>query len=273
MPSELSKLCSVCSDIRCVTKQGRNIRINSIVIFTEYLNSLNNRIPESKKVTAIIDELAKVAINASITKYGKNPTKDSLKNCRGRWLELVFSTAVTTLSDELWKSRVIIFPLPVARLGATEWWQLLNERERTMIMQLQVHSSNPDMIVIKVPQGLEQKIVRTKDPVELWSGATWKQLKGRISIRDVISFGSLKTSLRPDRRYLSLFEAITLKAIASFFRTKIKYFVICPRFSSADRKILKGKTLHDRFSSEAVDYLFSFRTMKDLYNIVRIIAV
>jgi hypothetical protein len=272
MSSVVTELCSRCSSKSCIHKDDGSISVRSIEIFKEYLAFYRGKLPEDRNVISIVEDCTSIAVNASRNKYGVNPTKDSLKNCRGRWFELVFCSVIAELRDDLIKTRRVLVPLPVARLETMEWWHLLNVEERKRVSGLKTFSSNPDMVCVEVHENLLGQVVETIDPIQLWSGKTWNRLEGKLSLANVKAFASLKTSMRPDRRYLSLFEAVTVKAVASYFGVKIKYYVVCPKFTPADLKVFRAKTLHDQFSSEAVDRLFTFNKVGDLYSIVREIA-
>lgn len=181
--------------------------------------------------------------------YSKDiPSKDSLNNCHGKWSEALFAiSAWNTLADINSRSDIdcyVYVKLPPKKSKKTEWLSLLNEEcskaiknfdldssnpivKKSSHKKLTLIASNPDAVLLKFPKKDLQGLALPLDPcskINNFDVATLSSLANLYShfynrvtpSKNLVSFISLKTSTRPDRRFQFLDEGNHVKSVMMY---------------------------------------------------------
>lgn len=157
--------------------------------------------------------------------HNQIPSGGSLNNCKGRWNEFSFlySAHASILSQ-----REDIYIVKMGNESSVKFWQLYKPDSRSRFIDfletlreedLVVRCSTPDFVLVR------KSVIADSipDSQELFGKSTfdelnnlYKKLINKCSPKDVISFISVKTSNRPDRRYQILYEANITKLASRY---------------------------------------------------------
>lgn len=170
------------------------------------------------------------------------PDTGSLNKCHGDWTEIICGITAWNVLCELNEHRdehdgyFVYVKLPDRKNGVgdedeTLWTSLLadkpnkliNERKgrlkRTNGNAVKLESSNPDAVILRLselPEGVNPtaKLVGLREENQKILGLTFDQCKGCVTNADqLVSFLSIKTSTRPDRRYQWIVEGNSVKGL------------------------------------------------------------
>lgn len=178
----------------------------------------------------------------------KNPTVNSFNNCNGRWAEYLFSSyAWNKLADinisNVAKQIPIVYvyvKLPDYKESDTKWTSIFKNKYQTVINDFDrdsndpavstaghnyftLYASNPDGLILKYTMTEYQAIAWPLDPFTKISGldmdtqnhldAMFKAATNTVTPSvNLVSFLSMKNSIRPDRKYQFVREGDNIKA-------------------------------------------------------------
>lgn len=176
----------------------------------------------------------------------KQPTGSAFNNCNGRWAEYVYAAyawdrlAALNSADDAQYIYVYV-KLPNNNSDDNEWISLLNQDYLTSLNRLErdehdpqvvgaghkaftLCSSNPDAVILKYtteeasalrfPLDPRIPVANLAIPVMQGMDSMYGALLGTVNPHDNLQcFLSVKTSIRPDRRYQFVHEGNNIKAI------------------------------------------------------------
>ncbi|UBK86161.1 Cfr10I/Bse634I family restriction endonuclease [Clostridium perfringens] len=215
-----------------------------------------------------------------------------ISNVRGSWLEVLMAV-------EYWNSFVssnqTILVLKMPNVSTFNFRKLFDEEatskinileEKLSLNNVTLTTSNPDFLLIdtskinfKFPTNKinNLRIDSVTNILEMY-----KNLEGKCSFDSIIGGISVKTSLRPDRRYQAVHEGNILKAIFIYLQQKsnvkdfkFKYYFLTPsKLTQPDKVALSTVATHTLVSSDgtpekSVDLHFNPKLIKDLKTVYK----
>jgi len=191
--------------------------------------SLYPLISNNTQLDQISEEIRQLVIQEAISSYSKQPSGGSLNNCKGQWNE--FSYLYSAHSSIL-SQRKDIYIVKMGNENSIKFWQLYKPIVRIRFIEfletlkqknLILRCSTPDFVIIRrdiindlIPRS--QKFLGKSLFDDLKN--LYKNLIDQCESEDVISFISVKTSNRPDRRYQILYEANITKLASKYIHNE-----------------------------------------------------
>ncbi|WP_088890512.1 Cfr10I/Bse634I family restriction endonuclease [Leptolyngbya ohadii] len=186
-------------------------------------------IPHDTPLDQISEVIRQMVIQEALSFYNKVPSGGSLNNCKGQWNEFsyLYSAHCSILNQ-----REDLYIVKMGNENSIKFWQLYKPNARRRFMDfledlkqrdLVVRCSTPDFVLVR------RSIISTSIPYsqELFGRDLFDELKNlykklinRCEPEDVISFISVKTSNRPDRRYQILYEANITKLASKYIHSE-----------------------------------------------------
>ena len=166
----------------------------------------------------------------------KQPTDQSLRNLRGAWFETAISiiswNAVAELNSKSEKKLALLrFP----NVGVIRWWDIFNKEAKDVLEKglfaslrktgIEMTLPNPDLMCVSgIESSLAEKLTnQTLNPTLEFVRETeqaYELLRGKCSYNS-LKFGlSVKNELKPDRRYLIVYEGSLVKAVMSHLQMR-----------------------------------------------------
>jgi Cfr10I/Bse634I restriction endonuclease len=152
------------------------------------------------------------------------PSGGSLNNCKGRWNEFSFTYSAHSSILEQAKD---LYLVKLGNESSLKFWEIYSKKSRQDFEELLVklkdknifiRCSTPDFVLVK--KNLLKNIPRYSDSNFFESlKILHKEILNRCEPSDIVSFISLKTSNRPDRRYQILYEANITKYASKYIHT------------------------------------------------------
>ena len=236
-------------EIKIETKRGvKTAAVPAIAVMAELYG---NTLPEpTRAFSAILCDLQDYTKRLFRLKDPdwKSPTGAAFNNCNGKWSEYIFAVyawnalIARSQADETFD--YIYVKLPNNKNDQTNWISLLADRQLAELKRferdqndplvvgsghgaLKLCSSNPDAVILKYPKGESPNIpLALNQPLTNISLATmtnldrlFAALRGKLDIQtNLVAFLSMKTSMRPDRRYQFVHEGDSVKAILMYLK-------------------------------------------------------
>ncbi|BBD63449.1 type-2 restriction enzyme Cfr10I (plasmid) [Nostoc sp. HK-01] len=208
-------------------------------------------LPKETLINEIHEKIYDLVVAKSKEEFnGLQPTPGSLNNCKGRWNEMSF---LLTAHNSIIKNTNDIYLVKMPNESSLKFWQIYTHESRAVYEKLVsklknqgffIRCSNPDFVLIKrrvvenfIPNEEEDLLSNLKD--------LYKNVKNKCEPSDVISFISLKTSNRPDRRYQILYEANITKYASQYIHNaehRLRFDVI-GRSNESDAQVFKAPLL------------------------------
>lgn len=258
-------------------------RVDSKGVIAGAWNQCVEQIENGGTFTAVLDFLEKQAI-----KQTDGATKDALKNCRGRWFELLFIFYANKVCP---KENITFLKLGTsAEHGILDLFEGLKGKV-FISHEFSINLSIPDVVVLngELPKHVlewKQKIIQNKraDSLNLVNELlqAYNILVDKpIDVGFCKAFCSLKTSLRPDRKYQAMYEAEFVRAMykrISEFSKKgatAQYLMAGPLDANKTRQILESNlslvSLADskHIQIKTIDNVFTVNNLQSLKDFVK----
>jgi len=249
----------------CVTPppaSQRSYRITPTIAFDCVYRGL---IPKGS-IRDFIDGLEGQVRKAAEARYGSTAAarlSGGIQNVRGDWLEHILGVIFwNTVASSKYKNTAIIRLPSAARL---HFHELYEPRARGYLEELfaslqphniQMTMSNPDFICVSnLPSNIAALM---QSPVELGESSaavivnTYQSLRGVCGAQSIPFVLTVKTSVRPDRRYQIVHEANVVKALVAhlagrFWQKELYtafYAMVASPVSDSDREVLRNPATH-----------------------------
>lgn len=216
--------------------------VNSKGIIARYLGACLKRLQRGDSLEDCLDFLQ----NKAMIDHPK-ATPDALKNCRGRWFEILL---VLLVNHETSKSKNTFIKLGTSS-EHTIFEIFSNIANITAPDNYTINFSIPDMLIVDgelathVFKWKQQLIAFDLESdgekiVEHILSAYHVVTNNPIHTEMCLAFCSIKTSLRPDRKYQAMFEAESIRALQKRIPNwDVKYFMIGPLEANKTKQILE----------------------------------
>lgn len=250
----------------------------------------------SNSVRGMIDRLENQVRNAADARFGKragSTISGGIANVRGDWLEQILAvifanitadgsygnTAIVRLPDtDKMEFRELFKSVPKGYLD--DLYQSLKDRGISLTM------SNPDFVCVTnlsddIMEEIGGDVVLGEATVDKLSKA-YESVRGQCDPFSIPFVLTVKTSVRPDRRYQIVHEANVVKALgahlASRYWKKDLYFpfyaLIANKVSKSDREVLKNPVTHTLVQVSwdpvsVVDEVYEIDSVEDIEQEIR----
>ena len=246
-------------------KKESEISVDSLAIFESY----EHNIKESDKISELLSNFTELANNSAKENFGKAPTSSALNNCKGRWFELVFFKAFSDLLDNNSKNsnRISeIFKLPSSGNGR-KFFDLFDPNVTKTIERFNASNSNPDFVILS---NLQKSLYPSNS--SLLNRYQYTEYFGKVSLDQLNSILSIKTSARPDRRYQPVYESNMIKALLEKLGISVKFIVISTEENAANEKVyaspsIKSILCDDEELIPSIDKSFVVKRVSDIRNV------
>lgn len=217
--------------------------VNSKDIAARFLGACLNRLSRGDTFVSCLDFLEQKA------KFeNPNATKDALKNCRGRWFEILL---VFIANHQLRKYDKLFLKLGTANEHSI--FDIFSDIGEVVAPdKFTINLSIPDMVLLKGKTSKELNLWK-KDLLSYDLDTQGTQIVNHIlSAYQVVknvpietkaceAFCSLKTSLRPDRKYQAMYEAESIRALQKRIPSwNVKYYMVGPLEANKTKEILES---------------------------------
>ena len=215
-----------------------------------------------------------------------------INNARGEWLEYILKLIFWNVAVEFNGGKTVIVKLPNA--SQLRFRDLYEPRAKGYLEELFVslrylgmdmQMSNPDFVCVTnladdVDIPLERVVVSEESTKEL--DIAYQKLIGRCSADSVPFVLTVKTSVRPDRRYQIVHEANVVKSLVAhlagrFWQQDLYtafYAMIASNVSDSDRSALRNPATHTLVQVNwtpvpLVDEVYQIDSVEDVQEIIR----
>ena len=247
-------------------------------------------------IPELLDTLANQARRAADARYGTGAGQGltgGLRNARGEWLENILSVIFRNVVREFNDGNPVIVKLPnAAQLSFQELYEprangYLEElfaslRERGIEMTM----SNPDFVCatnvtaevaanLRTPMYLNEESITNMD-------RAYQELRGHCTANSVPFVMTVKTSVRPDRRYQIVHEANVVKSLVAhlagrFWQQDLYtafYAMIASNVSAPDREALRNPATYSLVQVSwnpvaLVDQVYQIDSVEGVENTIR----
>jgi hypothetical protein len=214
----------------------------------------------------MLDALQTQVRSAADARYGPGSgakLTGGLRNVRGEWLEYILGVIFwNTVAESRFRDTAIVrlpnaaqlrfhdLYEPQARGYLVELFDSLREHDIQLIM------SNPDFICVSgLPDALVEKL---RTPLTMGEASVailqmaYENIRGHCHAGSIPFAVTVKSSVRPDRRYQIVHEANVVKALvlhlaSRFWRRDLYiafYAMVASRVSSSDREVFRNPATH-----------------------------
>lgn len=263
-----------------MTKSAKKSKdsVNSKGILARYLNACLIRLQRGDSFEECLNFLQ---TKAKIEHPKASP--DALKNCRGRWFEVLLVLSANHMSP---KSQKVFIKLGTSSEHSI--FEIFSNLDSISVPKdFSLNLSIPDMIVVN---GIKaDHVLKWKKELLSYDSET----QGELIVSHILSaykiikdkpihthvceaFCSIKTSLRPDRKYQAMFEAESIRAMQKrVVNWNVKYFMIGPLSANKTKKILETNLSLIAFASEnsqsykTIDEIFLVNCLESLQKFVQ----
>ena len=219
----------------------------------------------SGDIPTLLDGVERQVRNAADARFGAGSgsrLSGGINNARGEWLEYVLKMIFwnATMEHDAGKAVIVKLPNatrlpfrnlyePVARTYLDELFKSLNDRGMDMQM------SNPDFICVADvadESGLPLEPINASEQSVRMLDTAYERLIGKCRADAIPFVITVKTSIRPDRRYQIVHEANVVKSLVAhlggrFWKRDLYtafYAMIASDVSTADRNALHNPATH-----------------------------
>lgn len=244
----------------------------------------------------MIQDLENQVRNAADARFGAGSgarITGGFNNVRGDWLEQILAVLLAniTAGGAYGNTAIVRLPNtgtmryqelfePIARAYLTDLYNSLNQRDISMTM------SNPDFVcVTNLPDAVFARVrgpftLGMADIDTLWRA--YQDIQGRCNPFEIPFVLTVKTSVRPDRRYQIVHEANVVKALTAHLASRYWkrnlstpfYALIAGHVSDADRQVLRNPVTHTLVQvswepAPVVDGVFEIDSVDEVENTIR----
>jgi hypothetical protein len=247
-------------------------------------------------IQQLLDDLEGQVRRAAQARYGRSaPAKLSggLANVRGDWLEYILGVVFwNTVANSQWETTAI---LRLPSNTQLEFRELYDDQSRGYLTQLfqsldsydiRLTMSNPDFIcVTDLPKSITDRL-RVPIRLDMESFAlienSYQKIRGMCHANSIPFAMTVKTSVRPDRRYQIVHEANVVKALVAHLGSRFWnrelytafYAMVANRVSESDRRVLRNPATHTLTQVSwkpvpLVDGVYEIDSVEEVVNIVK----
>jgi len=277
--------CTKCTS-RCVSKPKgqKGGRLSPFELLACELPAMLRSISNDSKFADMLERLvgkAQKAASASGTKLEQG----SINNNRGELNEVLVYLFGLAHINEVNHGKKTTF-VPIKMPSSTEgrrFGSIFQKPSQKALEGVPIRFPNPDLLVVSSPaitssrpsQLLFQNVTGLKKRnLQVIIGdfrEGYMAIMGKIRPSDVAAVISMKTTTRPDRRYICLYESESIKSVFSRLGKKVRYFVFGLKLTKQDKKVLEAPPvacIADPGCTSFVpriDGVFDIRTVGDLH--------
>ncbi len=247
-------------------------------------------------IPELLDNLETQARRAADARYGAGAGQGltgGLRNSRGEWLENILSVIFRNVSREFDDGNPVIVKLPnAAQLRFLELYEpranryleelFVSLRERGIEMTM----SNPDFVCVtnlpaEIAGNLRNPMYMNAESITNMDQA-YQALRGHCTANSIPFVLTVKTSVRPDRRYQIVHEANVVKSLVAhlagrFWRRDLYtafYAMIASNVSASDREVLRNPATYSLVQVSwnpvaLVDQVFQIGSVEGVQNTIR----
>lgn len=254
-------------------KNSSKNSVDSKGIAARFLGACLNRLSRGDTFVSCLDFLEQKA------KFeNPNVTKDALKNCRGRWFEILL---VFIANHQLQKNDKMFLKLGTANEHSI--FDIFSDIGEVVAPdKFTINLSIPDMILLRGKASKELSFWKkqllsydldTQGAQIVDHILTAYQVIKNVPIETKAceAFCSLKTSLRPDRKYQAMYEAESIRALQKRIPSwNVKYYMVGPLDANKTKAILDSNlsliALADKHPTpyKTVDQIFVVNDLETL---------
>lgn len=283
--------CLSCTN-RCVSQEGTKIVLGQKRVLE---CAYSNQLPQGD-LLQLLSNIEEISQNAASVLFGRSIGSGSINNCRGAWLEniigSIFWNVVATLPDN---RDSCLIKLPNATnfsfidlLEPDAKSALESGLLRTLEQQnIQMHMSIPDFIFVnQLPDDVSDNFHVTLGNLSILNQELMSNSYHHILNQcryDALKFAvSVKSSLRPDRRYQVIHEGNTVKALIAHLQVRFwdtgfqtNFYVMCAgHVSDQDRNIMRSPATHSITDVHArvipaVDEIFEIHSTQEVEELIK----
>jgi hypothetical protein len=287
--------CRECTYLQpCVTPPPvgqRSYRITPTVA----LDCIYRGLTPTGSIRALIDGLERQVRKAAEARYGSAASaglSGGIQNVRGDWLEHILGVIFwNTVAGSDYTDTAIVRLPSAAQL---HFHEIYEPRARGYLEELfaslqphhiQMTMSNPDFICVSdLPSNVS---VLTNSHLTLGESSasaianTYEALRGICNARSIPFVLTVKTSVRPDRRYQIVHEANVVKALVAhlagrFWQKDLYtafYAMVASPVSDSDRGVLRNPATHSLVQvswtpAPLVDEVYSIDSVDEVHEII-----
>jgi len=228
------------------------------------------------------------------------PSAQALKNLYGAWFEKTLTIVTWNAAHDFNvrnpRKRRVIVPLPDSQ--TLKFWHLFDEDAQDKLEQglfagmsacgISMTMSNPDFICVSLDDEAMYNAHFSREVPSVSAARlqalenTYNNLKNRCSYKSFVFGLSVKTELRPDRRYQIIYEGSIFKALLSHLvmrywdkDIKMKYYglsLVPP--TAGDARVMTNPSIDSLISvwvepRRAVDEMVSCSTIAEVKRVLR----
>ena len=248
---------------------------------------------------SILDNLANLqrqVRSAASARYGSGAGQalsGGLRNARGEWLENILGLTFWNVAAEISNGHTAIVKLPNA--NQLSFHQLFEPRSREYLEDLfrslendniSMEMSNPDFLCVTnlsgdVARYFSDSLTMGIDTINKLNNA-YQQVVGQCRATSVPFVLTVKTSIRPDRRYQVVHEANVVKTLMAHLSGRFWnkdlysafYAMVAGRVTGADRQVLRNPATYSLVQVSwqpvaLVDDVFQIETLAQVRGIIQ----
>lgn len=243
-----------------------------------------------------LDSLQRQVRAAASARYGSGAGQalsGGLRNARGEWLENLLALTFWNAAAEVSDGHTAIVKLPNA--NQLSFHQLFEPRSREYLEELflslenddiSMEMSNPDFLcVTNLPADMARffsdSLAMSADTINRLNNA-YRQVVGQCHANSIPFVLTVKTSIRPDRRYQVVHEANVVKTLMAHLSGRFWdkdlysafYAMVVERVTESDRQVLRNPATYSLVQVSwqpvaLVDDVFQIETLDQVRDIVQ----
>ena len=242
-------------------------------------------------ILANLQEQVRRAADARFGTGSRDRLTGGLNNSRGEWFENILGLSFWNIVAQLSEGRTAIVKLP--NNNQMNFYEIFEERARGYLQDLfdslsasdiNMQMSNPDFLCVtnlsdNVANYFNRTMTMSTDTVSTINNA-YQHILGECNAESIPFVISVKTSLRPDRRYQLVHEANVVKTLMAhlsgrFWNQDLNmsfYAIVSGRVSAADRQALRNPATYSLVHVSwkpvvLVDRVFGMNEINDVNDI------
>ena len=243
-----------------------------------------------------LDSLQHQVRAAASARYGSGAgtaLSGGLRNARGEWLENILGMTFWNAAAEASNGHTAIVKLPNA--NQISFHQLFETRSREYLEELfrsledddiSMEMSNPDFLCVTdlsgdVARYFSNRLTMSTHAIDRLNNA-YQQVIGQCHATTIPFVLTVKTSIRPDRRYQIVHEANVVKTLMAHLSGRFWnkdlysafYAMVAGRVSSSDRQVLRNPATYSLVQVSwqpvaLVDDVFEIESIEQVQDIIQ----
>lgn len=224
---------------------------------------------------------------------GQALERGGLRNVRGGWFEDILGLTFWNVAAEVSRGHTAIVKLPNA--NQLSFHHLFEPRSRNYLEELfaslesdniAMEMSNPDFLCVtdlprEIAKYFSDNLTLSADTIEVLSNA-YQQVIGQCHATTVPFVLTVKTSIRPDRRYQVVHEANVVKTLMAHLSGRFWnkdlysafYAMVAGRVTGSDRQVLRNPATYSLVQVNwqpvaLVDDVFQIETLQQVRDIIQ----